>query len=165
MNEDAFNVDDKLLTLEEAIEYRRALRNENKKLVVTDGCFDLLNCGHAVYLKESRALGDALLVLLNCDETVKFLKGEKRPFNDAFARAYLLLSLRTVDRVVIFNGSTCHDEIAKIQPDIYVKGGDLTLDTMNPLEKTALMEAGSVIYFKKRVEGFSESSILDKIKA
>ncbi|MBR7127811.1 MAG: adenylyltransferase/cytidyltransferase family protein [Lentisphaeria bacterium] len=164
MNDNKFDVKDNLLTLDEAIEWRRKLRGENKKLVVSNGCFDLLHRGHAEYLNESRSLGDALLILLNSDESVNFLKGENRPINDELSRAYLLLSLRAVDRVVIFDGSTCHDELAKFQPDIYVKGGDYTLDTMNPLERTALMDAGSIIYFKPFIKGYSTTSIIEKMQ-
>lgn len=164
MNDNTFDVKDNLLTLDEAIEWRRNLRTQNKKLVVTNGCFDLLHRGHAEYLNESRSLGDALLLLLNSDESVHFLKGTNRPINDELARAYLLLSLRAVDKVVIFDGATCHDELAKLQPEIYVKGGDYTLETMNSAEKNALMEAGTIIYFKKFIEGFSSSSIIEKIK-
>lgn len=165
MSNNKFDVSKNLLSLEDAIIWRKALFAKNKKLVVTNGCFDILHRGHAEYLAESRELGDALLILLNSDESVRVLKGDDRPIVDQTSRAYLLNSLKSVDRVVIFEGATCHDELAKLQADIYVKGGDYTLDKMNSLERTALMEAGTVICFKPFICGFSTSNIINKAKA
>jgi len=152
-----------ILSLEDAVAFREKLRRENRKLVVTNGCFDLLHRGHAEYLAAARELGDALLVLINSDESVRFLKGPSRPLIDEYSRAFLLSSLRCVDAVVIFHGQRCAAELAALRPDIYVKGGDYTLDKLDPVERRALQEAGTMIFFRDFVPGFSTTALLEKI--
>ena len=158
------NIEKSIISLEEAVEWRQELRRQNKKLVVTNGCFDLLHRGHVEYLYESRKLGDALLVLVNSDASSRILKGEGRPLNDEISRAYVLSGLESVDRTVIFDCCDCHTELAALKPDIYVKGGDYTLDTLNKFEKNALLEAGSVICFKSFIKGFSTVNIIESAK-
>ena len=155
------NIANSIISLAEAVEWRQELRSQNKKLVVTNGCFDLLHRGHVEYLHESRKLGDALLILVNSDAAVRILKGEGRPLNDEISRAFVLCGLESVDRVVIFDSSDCHNELAAIKPDIYVKGGDYTLETLNKFEKNALLEVGCVIYFKPFIKGFSTTNIIE----
>ena len=153
----------RIMTLAEAAAWRETLRREGRKLVITNGCFDLVHRGHASYLHDSRELGDALLVLLNSDRSVRALKGAFRPVVDEYSRAYLLASLRAVDAVVIFDGSVCAAELAALAPDIYVKGGDYTLEKLNAEERAALLAAGTEIRFKPFVAGFSTSGIVDRI--
>lgn len=153
-----------ILTLEEAKRWRARLRREGKRLVVTNGCFDLLHRGHAEYLYESRKFGDALLILVNSDASVRKLKGSARPLVDAYSRCYLLSSLACVDATVVFDGERCDRELRELSADLYVKGGDYTLDTLDPLERAALEEVGTEIRFKPFLSGFSSSRIIEKIR-
>ena len=152
-----------LLTLDEARQWRDVLRREGKKLVVTNGCFDIMHRGHAAYLREARMQGDALLVLINSDASVKKLKGEKRPVVSEADRAYMLCALSSVDRVVIFDCLRCDRELAAIAPDVYVKGGDYTLDKLDPVERAALEKAGTKIVFKPFIPGFSTTTLIKRI--
>ena len=153
----------RVMDLETALRYREKLRNEGKKLVVTNGCFDLLHRGHATYLAAARECGDALLILVNSDASVRALKGPSRPVVDEYSRAFLLASLRAVDAAVVFDGSRCDRELAVLKPDIYVKAGDYTLETLNPDERAALEDAGCKIVFMPFVAGFSTTGTLKKI--
>ncbi|MDD3153742.1 MAG: adenylyltransferase/cytidyltransferase family protein [Victivallaceae bacterium] len=149
---------EKILTLSEAVR-----RRAGKTLVVTNGCFDLLHRGHAEYLKSARERGDALCVLLNSDESVRELKGPSRPINCAQDRAYLLASLAAVDMVVIFQGKRCDAELAELAPEIYVKGGDYTVESLDALERAALEKARSRIVFQPFVAGHSTSSMISRM--
>ena len=155
----------RILTLADAVAWRNQLRGEGKQLVITNGCFDLLHRGHAAYLRESRELGDALLVLVNSDASVRALKGPSRPVVDEYSRSYLLCSLRCVDAAVIFNGARCAAELAALAPDLYVKGGDYTVEKLDPEERGALQAAGTRIVFKPFVPGFSTSRMIEKIQS
>lgn len=152
-----------LLTLDEAVLWRENLRKEGKKLAVTNGCFDLMHRGHATYLAQTRNTADALLVLINSDASVSSLKGPTRPLLCEEDRAYLLGSLRAVDRVVIFNSSRCDRELAALRPDIYVKAGDYTLETLASEEREVLLAAGTEIIFMPFVPGLSTTGIVEKI--
>lgn len=153
----------RVLTLETALEFREELRRAGKKLVVTNGCFDLLHRGHATSLAAARAHGDALLVLVNSDASVRELKGPSRPVTDEYSRAFLLASLRAVDAALIFDGRRCDRELAALKPDIYVKSGDYSLETLDRLERAALESAGAKIVFMPFVPGFSTTGTLKKI--
>ena len=153
----------RILSLEDAVRWRQSLREMGCPLVVTNGCFDLLHRGHAQYLHESRELGGALLILVNSDASVRQLKGPTRPVVDEYNRAYLLCSLRAVDAAVIFDSPRCTAELAALAPDIYVKGGDYTLDKLDPEERGALLAAGTQIVFKPFVNGFSTTGLIERI--
>lgn len=152
-----------LLTLAEAVAWRENLRQQNRKLVVTNGCFDLVHRGHASYLIEAAKLGDELLVLINSDASVRAIKGESRPVVSEADRAYLLAALESVSRVVIFNDARCTRELAALQPDVYAKAGDYTLETIDASEREALQSCGSEIVFMPFVQGFSTTNIVEKI--
>ena len=152
-----------LLSLDGARQWRESLRAAGKKLVVTNGCFDIMHRGHAAYLREARLQGDALLVLINSDASVRMLKGEKRPVVSESDRAYMLCALSSVDRVVVFDGMRCDRELAAIAPDVYVKGGDYTLDKLDPGERAALEKAGTRIVFKPFIPGFSTTALIRRI--
>ena len=154
----------RVMTLDAAVAWRASLRADGKKLVVTNGCFDLLHRGHAEYLARSRSLGDALLVLVNSDASVRALKGPSRPVVDEVSRTLLLCSLRAVDAAVIFDAPRCHRELAALAPDIYVKGGDYTVEQLDPDERAALFAAHTQIVFQPFVDGFSTTRLLDRIK-
>jgi rfaE bifunctional protein nucleotidyltransferase chain/domain len=152
-----------IMTLEEAVKWRQELRAFGLKLVITNGCFDILHRGHAEYLHRSKAFGDVQLVLINTDASVRALKGPSRPVIDEFSRAYMLAALKSVDVVVMFSAPQCTEEFRQLQPDIYVKGGDYTLETLDQAEKAALLEVGADIRFIKFIDGFSTSDIINKI--
>ena len=153
-----------VMTLEQAVAWRNELRKNGRKLAVTNGCFDILHRGHAQYLYESRELADALLILMNSDNAVRSLKGPTRPIVPEEHRAYMLAALESVDAVVIFDSARCDRELLAIAPDLYVKGGDYTLDSLESSEHAALDRCGAKIVFKPFVEGFSTSNIIAKIK-
>ena len=152
-----------LLTLEQAVQWRESLRECGKKLAVTNGCFDLMHRGHATYLAQARNCADALLVLINSDESVRSLKGPTRPLVCETDRAYLLASLRAVDKVVIFNSSRCDRELAALAPDVYIKAGDYTLETLASEEREVLLASGTEIVFMPFVPGLSTTGIVEKI--
>ena len=153
----------RILSPTAALAWREELRRTGRKLVVTNGCFDLVHRGHAEYLSESRQLGNALLILVNSDASVRSLKGDGRPVVDEYSRAYLLASLRCVDATMIFDHVRCDGELTMLRPDLYVKGGDYTLASMDPAEREALLAAGTEIVFKPFVKGFSTSNLIRKI--
>ena len=137
------------------------LKQQNKKIVFTNGCFDILHVGHVKYLRKSKNFGDILIVGLNSDSSVKKLKGESRPINNELERAEILDELKCVDYVVIFSEDTPINLIKKIKPDIYTKGGDYTIETL-PEAPTVIKNGGSV-EFIDFVEGKSTTNIINKI--
>jgi len=153
-----------ILSLKEAKEWREYFAKNHKKLVVTNGCFDILHKGHVEYLLKARNAGDGLLVLVNSDSSVRQLKGPARPVNNEQDRAFLLASLKCIDAVMVFNGLRCTDMIKALKPDIYAKGGDYNIDTINSEEKAALLEAGTKIIFIPFVSGFSTTETISKLK-
>lgn len=156
---------EKTSSLDNALFWREELRKNNKKLVVTNGCFDILHRGHVEYLNQAASMGDALLVLVNSDSSVRQLKGPSRPLNSEDDRSFVLAGLESVDLTVIFSGERCTEMIKALRPDIYVKGGDYTIDTINKEEKQALLEAGSQIRFISFVPGFSTTGTINKMSA
>jgi len=139
------------------------IKSQNKKIVFTNGCFDILHIGHVRYLEQSKSFGDILIVGLNSDLSVKKLKGPTRPINNESDRAELLCALRCVDYVTIFNENSPINLIEKIKPDIYTKGADYTIETL-PEAKT-VMENNGKVEFIKFVEGKSTTNIVNKINS
>ena len=135
-----------------------------KKLVLTNGCFDLLHTGHVRYLQQARECGDALLVAVNSDTSVRELKGPARPLNGELDRAEVLAALRCVDHVTIFTGKRVTEVISKLRPSIYAKGGDYTVETLDPGERAALEEVGAEIRLLQLVPGRSTTSLLEKVE-
>lgn len=154
-----------IMTLDQAVAWREKLRRQSRRLVVTNGCFDIMHRGHAEYLNLARNHGDAMLVLINSDASVKALKGPTRPLIDEYNRAYMLASLACVDAVVVFDTERCTREFQVLRPDVYVKGGDYRLETLNAEERAALQEADAQFVFIPFVEGFSTTELVRKIKA
>ena len=155
--------DRKIMTLDSGISWRKQLKTNSQKLVVTNGCFDVLHRGHADYLLKAREHGDALMVLINADVSVRQLKGPSRPINSEIDRAFLLGSLFFVDSVIIFSEERCTNLFTAIKPDIYVKGADYNLDTINQEEKEALLAVNTEIAFIEFTEGFSSSKIISNM--
>ena len=146
---------------EEIIEIRKRLRNEKKKVVFTNGVFDILHSGHVDYLTKSKALGDILIVGMNSDKSVKNIKGDKRPIVDQKNRAIILASLKPVDFVVLFDEDTPAKLVDAIIPDVLVKGADWTLDKIEGRE-TVIKNGGEVKNIKF-VNEQSTSKIIQKI--
>jgi len=148
--------------LNELIELIKEQKKHGKKIVTTNGCFDIIHVGHVKYLKQAKELGDILVIGLNTDESVKRLKGPTRPVNNEDDRAEVLSSLISVDYVVLFNEDTAVELLSKIQPDIYAKGGDYTLDTLPETE--TVHNSGGKVVFIPFVEGKSTTNIIERIK-
>ena len=157
------NFREKIISWEHLPEWRTRLRAGGKKLVVTNGCFDLLHLGHVTYLESACNLGDVLLIGLNGDESVRQLKGEGRPLNNESDRAAVLCALESVDAVCIFQEVTANQFLARAQPDIYVKGGDYTLETVNQEERRTVERSGGSIRIIPFVPGKSTTALLKKI--
>lgn len=139
------------------------LRQQNKKVIFTNGCFDILHAGHVRYLERAKALGDCLVIGLNSDASVRALKGDSRPINSEEDRAEVLGALRAVDYVVVFGDETAENLIAKVRPDIYVKGGDYTVETLP--EAKVVLGYGGKIELVPLVTGRSSSNIINRIKS
>src|SRR5690348_4709021 len=159
----AVNFRDKIVPWEKLPAWRAQMRASGRKLVVTNGCFDLLHPGHVTYLESGRNLGDALLVGLNGDGSVRQLKGEGRPVNSEGDRALVLAALQSVDGVCIFEDRTATRFLAVAQPDVYLKGGDYTLETLNQEERRTVEAAGGRITIIPFVPGKSTTELLKKI--
>jgi rfaE bifunctional protein nucleotidyltransferase chain/domain len=154
---------EKIVSAEKAAAIANELRAGNRKLVFTNGCFDLLHVGHVRYLAAARALGDALLVAINGDESVRALKGSGRPINRAADRAEVIAALESVDQVVIFPEVRATALLEKVRPAIYVKGGDYTAESLDPEERAALERIGAEIRILPFETGYSTSGLLDKL--
>jgi rfaE bifunctional protein nucleotidyltransferase chain/domain len=152
-----FITNDQLTTLGE--EYRQT----GRRLVLTNGCFDLLHTGHVRYLEQARALGDALLIALNSDRSVRELKGATRPLNTEQDRAEVIAALRSVDHVTIFDALRVTEVIRRVRPAIYTKGGDYTIETLDPGEREALNLCGAEVKILPLVPGRSTTSLIERI--
>jgi formyltetrahydrofolate-dependent phosphoribosylglycinamide formyltransferase len=150
-------------TIADVRRLRDTLDQQGKKLVFTNGCFDLLHAGHVRYLEQARSLGDAMVVALNSDESVRALKGPDRPLNQQNDRAEVLSALRAVDAVVVFEDERATSLIEGIQPHVYAKGGDYTVESLNPEERTALEKAGTRICILPLVPGRSTTGTINKM--
>ena len=143
--------------------YAASLRAAGRRVVFTNGVFDILHPGHLRYLQQARALGDALIVGLNADASVRRNKGTQRPINDEHERAEILAALECVDAVVIFGEDTPAGIIRAIQPDILVRGADWAEDAI--VGRDTVEARGGRVVRVPIEQGFSTSSIIEKIKA
>jgi rfaE bifunctional protein nucleotidyltransferase chain/domain len=157
------NFRDKIIAWDRLPAWRAAFQATGKKLVVTNGCFDILHLGHVTYLESARNLGDALLVGVNGDEATRQLKGAGRPLNCETDRAAVLAALASVDGVCIFADKTATKFLSAARPGVYVKGGDYTLDTLNQEERHVVESAGGKIVIFPLVPGKSTTALLAKI--
>lgn len=138
------------------------LKSEKKNIVFTNGCFDILHKGHVAYLQAAKSLGDILIVGMNTDASVQRLKGQDRPVNSLEDRAFVLSALRSVDYVIAFDEDTPLSLIQAIMPDVLVKGGDYTIDTI--VGAIEVLSHGGKVEIIPFVEGKSTTSIIDAIK-
>lgn len=151
----------KIKNLNELKKIRREYKNRNEKVVFTNGCFDLLHIGHVRYLYEAKKQGDILIVALNSDSSVKQLKGDNRPIINESERAELLAALEMTDYIVIFEELTAINLINNLKPDIYVKGGDYSKETLT--EWTTVEKNGGEVKLLKEIKGRSTTSLINKI--
>src|SRR5215813_6129321 len=151
----------KILDLNALIRERALLRDKGQTLVFTNGCFDLLHPGHVRYLAQARALGDALIVAINSDRSVRDLKGQGRPILNEQERAEVLSGLEAVDFVVVFDDETPRELIADILPDVLVKGGDWAVNEI--VGRDEVEAAGGQVISLPYVEGQSTSKIIERI--
>ncbi len=152
---------EKIKSLEEVVRARARMREEGKKLVFTNGCFDILHVGHVRYLDQARALGDALVVAVNSDESVRNLKGPGRPVTPERERAEVLAALACVDLLFIFGDPTPQRVIDAIVPDILVKGADWQIDEI--VGRSTVEKAGGVVRNIPLVEGASTTGIISRV--
>lgn len=143
-------------------EFCEILRAGGKKVVFTNGCFDILHAGHVRYLNKARSFGDCLVLGLNSDASVRGFKGPTRPINCQEDRAEVIDALACVDYVVIFEERTAENIISKVKPDVYVKGGDYTIDTLP--EAKIVMRYGGAVELVQLVEGRSTTNVIKKIQ-
>jgi rfaE bifunctional protein nucleotidyltransferase chain/domain len=154
----------KILTLAELTTRAEEIRANRRRLVLTNGCFDLLHVGHVRYLQQAAELGDVLVVAVNGDESVRSLKGPGRPLNSEEDRAEVLAALECVDFVVIFPEIRATRVIEALRPAIYVKGGDYTMESLDPEEVAALKKAGAEIKTLPLVPEKSTSRLIERIR-
>jgi rfaE bifunctional protein nucleotidyltransferase chain/domain len=152
-------------SLEAAVAARESLRAAGKRVVLTNGVFDLLHTGHLYYLEKARGFGDALFIALNGDASVRQLKGPLRPVQTEEHRAYALAATWFVDGIVVFKNKRLTAEILALKPDVYCKAGDYTLEKLDPDERAALEKCGTEIRFLSFLPGFSTTNLIAKIKA
>jgi D-beta-D-heptose 7-phosphate kinase/D-beta-D-heptose 1-phosphate adenosyltransferase len=153
----------KVLSISELLDAREGLRKAGTKLVFTNGCFDILHIGHVRYLTEARRLGDALVVAINSDRSVRELKGPSRPVVNELDRAEMLASLRAVDYVVVFDDVSPRSLISSLLPDVLVKGGDYAIDQIHGREEVEA--AGGRVVALPFIEGASTSNIIERIRS
>lgn len=146
-------------TLEQAVQ---SYRSQNKKIVFTNGCFDLLHIGHVTYLEEAKKLGDILIVGINSDDSVKKLKGPTRPIQNEKDRSEILAALKSVDHTYIFGEETPLDLIKSVKPDVLVKGGDWKIDQI--VGSDFVLSYGGSVKSLNFVNGKSTTSIIEKSK-
>ncbi len=154
----------RIFSLAALLDFRVQAAAQGRRVVLTNGCFDLLHRGHLTYLQQSAALGDLLIVAVNSDASVRALKGAGRPLNSEQDRAYALACLRSVDATFIFPGPRLAGEIAALKPDIYTKAGDYSLDTLDASERAALLAADVEIRFLPFVDGHSTTAHVERLR-
>lgn len=152
-----------LIDAKDIAAFCEVLRKGGQKVVFTNGCFDILHAGHVTYLEKARSFGDCLVLGLNTDVSVRRLKGPERPINSELDRAKVVGALKAVDYVVLFGEQTAEHLISLVKPDVYVKGGDYTLETLP--EAKIVQSYGGRVEFVNMVPGRSTTNIIRKIAA
>lgn len=154
----------KIVGVRELAKISQTMRAEGRRLVLTNGCFDLIHVGHVRYLQAARKLGDALAVAVNGDASVRALKGESRPLNPETDRAEVLAALACVDHVAIFPEVRVSRLLEEVRPAVYVKGGDYTPETLNPEEFAVLQKIGAEIQIIPFERGYSTSGLIARME-
>jgi rfaE bifunctional protein nucleotidyltransferase chain/domain len=153
----------KIMSVQELAEESARLRAAGKRVVFTNGCFDLLHVGHVRYLQAARERGDVLVVALNGDGSVRALKGPERPINPEADRAEVLAALGCVDYVTLFHTPRVTEVIRSVRPHVYVKGGDYTPDSLDAEERGAMREVGAEVEILALVPGKSTTAVVRKL--
>lgn len=151
----------KIFKINELVKFREKAKIEGRKVVFTNGCFDILHRGHVELLEKAKRFGDFLIVALNSDSSMKKIKGDKRPILDENDRAYILASLKCVDAVCLFDEETPAEIIDKLKPDILVKGGDYKINEI--VGRESVYNIGGEVVIIPLVEGKSTKEIIEKI--
>ena len=151
----------KIKKLEELKEIVKELKKQNKKIITTNGVFDILHLGHIKYLQEAKKLGDVLIVAINSDDSVKQIKGPERPINSEQSRAKVLAALSFVDYIVIFNETNPVNILSEIKPGIHVKGGDYRIEQI--IEKDIVEKNDGKIILIPEIKGYSTTDLINKI--
>ena len=154
-------INSKIKTLNELIKIVKNLKSQNKKIITTNGVFDILHYGHVKYLEEAKKLGDILIVGVNTDRSVKQNKGDKRPINDEKARMQVLAALESVDYVFLFDEKDPRDWLNKLKPNIHVKAGDYKLSQI--IEKDVVEKSEGKVKIVKAEKGYSTTDLISKI--
>ena len=152
---------DKIKTQDELKPILYKLKKEGKKVVFTNGCFDILHVGHIRYLKEAKGYGDILIVAVNSDLSVKSIKGDKRPIVSQSERAEVVAALEMVDYVIMFDEDTPYNIIKKLQPDVLIKGGDWTVDKI--VGRDIVEARGGKVIAIPFIEGASTTGIVERV--
>lgn len=155
-------INKKIIKLKNLITIVKKLKSQNKKIVTTNGVFDILHLGHVKYLEEAKKLGDVLIVGINTDSSVKQIKGNKRPINNAKSRIGVLAALESVDYLFLFNEKDPRSWISKLKPDFHVKAGDYKLNQI--IEKEVVEENAGRIVVAKIVKGYSTTNLINRIR-
>ena len=155
-------INNKLLDGEKLEKWLDDCRKKGKKIVFSNGCFDILHRGHVEYLSKAAAFGDVMVIGLNTDASVRRLKGPSRPVNDEKAREFVLAGLECVTAVVLFDEDTPYNLIKTVQPDVLVKGSDYKPE--NIVGYDVVMAKGGKVVTVDLVEGFSTTGIISKMK-
>lgn len=151
----------KIKSLSELLPLLEILRAAGKKIVFTNGCFDLIHTGHTRYLTKAKSFGDVLVVAVNSDSSVRLIKGEKRPINSESDRMETLAALDTVDFVTLFNEADPHRIISELQPDVLVKGGDWPVEKI--IGRDIVEKRGGKVISVGYIEGASTTGIIERI--
>jgi len=151
----------KIEILNHLIKIVQKLKSQNKKIVTTNGVFDILHLGHVRYLEEAKKLGDVLIVGINSDKSVKQIKGDKRPINDEISRIAVLAALESVDYAFLFDENDPRNWLEQMKPDIHVKAGDYRLSQI--IEKNIVEKNGGKIVIAKMEKGYSTTNVINKI--
>ena len=155
------NIEEKIVSLKELINVVKKLRKSNKKIITTNGVFDILHLGHVKYLEEAKKLGDILIVGVNVDSSVKKIKGEKRPINNKKSRIGVLAALESVDYVFLFDEKDPRSWLLKIKPDMHVKAGDYKMNQI--IEKNIVEKNNGRLVIIPMIRGYSTTNIIKKI--
>jgi len=153
----------KIKTLEELVIIRDEARKAGKRVVWTNGCYDILHAGHVLYLQKARQQGDLLFVGLNSDASIRLTKGPLRPVVHQDERAVVISALACVDYVIIFDQDSPVNIIRTLEPDVYAKGGDYTIDTINQVERRVVENYGGEIALLPGIAGSSTTAVINKI--
>ncbi|NIM05482.1 MAG: D-glycero-beta-D-manno-heptose 1-phosphate adenylyltransferase [Armatimonadetes bacterium] len=157
-------IEEKIVSRENARETLRAWQEAGKKVVFTNGCFDLIHAGHVRYLEKARALGDKLIVAVNDDDSVRQLKGPDRPIQPVTDRAMIIAALASVDLVVVFPELTTDNLLNLLRPDVLAKGGDYTMETLVASERDFVKSYGGEVIIIRRLDSTSTSGLVERIR-